>query len=211
MINELDNFKNAWKNLSEAELKKDFSASDLKKLVKKSSNSELAKIRRKLLLEWSIAIALSIFLVLFVRFINPNDTKYALLFIGVILAICFFPYINVIRLKLTSHTDLINYLSEFILRFDKLVKQYIRMATILIPVAGLGGFLLGFHSSASIEEWNNFFNAKNMLFVGFFVVLVSFAGYWVQGRYFKWIYGKNIQRLRDCLADLEQVEENDLL
>lgn len=208
MMDEFDALKTAWKTISDAESKKEYSAADLKKIVKKRSNNELYKIRRKLILEWGIAIALSAFLVLFIYLINPADTRYALLFIGLILAISFIPYVNVIKLKSSTHPNLKNYLHEFILRFDKLVKQYIRMATILIPVAGLGGFLLGFHSAASQVEWEGFFKMFNLLWVAVFVVIVSFGGHWIQGRYFKWIYGKNIQRLRDCLRDLEDVEEN---
>ncbi len=207
MINELDNLKNVWKTISEADSKKKYSAEDLKRIVKKRSNSELEKIRRKLIIEWTLAIALSVFLVLFIRFINPADTKYALLFIVVILALSFFPYLNVIRLNFSSHPDLKNYLGEFLARFDKLVQQYIRMAVILVPVAGLGGFLLGFHSSATPDEWDGFFTLTNLLFAFLTVAFVSVGGCWVQRRYFKWIYGKNLQRLRNCLRDLEEVEE----
>jgi len=210
MMNELDNFKNVWNTISEAKSHKDFSADDLKKIVKKSSNSELAKIRRKIIVEWGLTFVLSASLVFFIHQINPSDTVIALLFIFVILSLGFFPYISIIRLKFSNHYDLKNYLHEFILRFEKLVKQYSRMAAVLIPVVGLGGFLLGFHSAATIDEWNSFFKANNVILVSFIILFVSFVGYWVQTQYFNWIYGKNIQRLRDCLADLEDVDEMDL-
>jgi len=209
MTNELDNLKRAWQTISEAESKKDYSTDDLKRIVKKKSNNELVKIRRKIIFEWSMAIVLSVFLVLFIHFINPADTNYALLFIGVILAISFFPYLSILQLKFSNTTHLKDYLIDFIARFDKLVKQYIRMATILIPVAGLGGFLLGFHSAAGQDEWDGFFTILNLFLVVFFVGLVSLGGCWVQRRYFKWIYGKNIQRLRDCLTELEDVKESE--
>lgn len=206
-MDELDNLKDAWKTISESESKVEYSSSDLKKIVKKRSNNELAKIRRKLIVEWTIAIALSVFMVLFVRFINPDDTKYALLFISVILAVSFFPYINVIKLKFSNNTNLKDYLQEFISRFDKLIKQYIRMAAILVPIAGIGGFLLGLHSTAEQNDWNEFFTLWNLVGMTLFLIFISAMGCWVQRRYFKWIYGKNLQRLRDCLADLKEVEE----
>lgn len=207
MMNELDDLKNAWKTISEAGTKKEYSADDLKKIVKKKSNNELLKIKRKIIFEWTIAITLSLFLVLFIRFINPDDTKYALVFIGIILAISFYPYLKVLQFQNSNHPDLKKYLNEFLNRFDRLVKQYIQMATILIPVAGIGGFLLGYHSAASQADWLGFFKFINIVLLTLFVGLISFGGYWVQRRYFKWIYGKNIQRLRDCLIDLEEVEE----
>ncbi len=206
MMNDLDNLKSTWKTISDAGSKKGLSGDELRKIVNKRSNNELLKIRRKIIMEWSIAFVLSVMLVLIIHFINAGDTKYALMFIGLILAISFFPYLNVIRLNFTSHSDLKNYLNEFIVRFNKLVNQYIKMASIMIPVAGLGGFLLGVHSTSGQNEWNGFFNWQNMILLILFVSVISLAGYWVQHRYFKWIYGKNIQRLKDCLADLNEVE-----
>jgi hypothetical protein len=205
MMNDLDNLKDAWKSISEPGAVSAYSADELRRMVRKRSNNELSKIRRKIILEWSVAFLLSLFLVLFVRVINPADTKFALLFIGLILAVSFIPYVKVIRLKLANHPDLKSYLTLFIARFERLIKQYIRMAAFLIPIAGLGGFLLGFHSAAQ-EEWPVFFQKLNLILLLLFVALISFCGYWLQKRYFRWIYGKNIQRLRHCLDDLNEVE-----
>jgi hypothetical protein len=205
MMNDLDNLKDAWKTISQPGAMSAYSADELRRMVRKRSNNELSKIRRKIIMEWSVAFLLSLFLVLFVRVINPADTKFALLFIGVILAVSFIPYVKVIRLKLANHPDLKSYLTLFIDRFERLIKQYIRMAAFLIPIAGLGGFLLGFHSAAR-EDWPVFFQNFNLVLLLLFVAIISFCGYWLQKRYFRWIYGKNIQRLRQCLDDLNEVE-----
>ena len=79
------------------------------------------------------------------------------------------------------------------------------MAAFLIPIAGLGGFLLGFHSAAQ-EDWPVFFQNLNLILLLLFVAFISFCGYWLQKSYFRWIYGKNMQRLRQCLDDLNEVE-----
>ncbi len=205
MMNDLDNLKDAWKTISQSGAMSAYSTNELRLMVRKRSNNELSKIRRKIIMEWSVAFLLSLFLVLFVRVINPADTKYALLFIGVILAVSFIPYVKVIRLKLANHPDLKSYLTLFIDRFERLIKQYIRMAAFLIPIAGLGGFLLGFQSAAR-EDWPVFFQNFNIVLLLLFVAFISFCGYWLQKRYFRWIYGKNIQRLRQCLDDLNEVE-----
>ncbi|MGE4288845.1 MAG: hypothetical protein AB7E36_09160 [Salinivirgaceae bacterium] len=205
MMNDLDNLKDAWKTISKPGAMSAYSADELRRMVRKRSNNELSKIRRKIIMEWSVAFLLSLFLVLFVRVINPADTKFALLFIGVILGVSFIPYLKVIRLKLANHPDLKSYLTLFIERFERLIKQYIRMAAFLIPVAGLGGFLLGFHSAAR-QEWQEIIQGYNGLWLILFVGLISCCGYWIQKRYFRWIYGKNMQRLRQCLDDLNEME-----
>jgi hypothetical protein len=209
MMDELNELKHAWKTIAESRNVSEYSLDEIKKIVKGRSNNELLKIRRKIIIEWSLTLLLSLFLVLFIFFFNPNDTNAALLLVSLILAISFVPYIKVIRLKFSSHPYLKTYLTEFIHRFDRLIKQYMQMAAILMPIAGVGGFLLGIHSTATDADWQSMFNFLNLTIAFLIVLLVSFLGYWVQRRYFIWIYGKNIQRLRDCLNDLEEAEHHE--
>ncbi len=206
-MNELDDLRNAWKTISNQRSLKNYSADEIRRIVKGRSNNELSKIRRKIITEWSIALLLTMAMVLYVRFINPSDTTYALLFILVILAISFVPYYKIIRLKFSTHTDLKTYLTEFLKRFEKLVSQYIRMSVFLMPLAGLGGFILGFHSAASHIEWHELLKWMNLFYILGFLLLFSWGGYWLQRRYFSLIYGKNIHRLRECITDLEEAEE----
>jgi lysylphosphatidylglycerol synthetase-like protein (DUF2156 family) len=205
-INELDKLKHAWKTMADFRSNNEYSVEEIKKMVSGRSNNELSLIRRKIIIEWSMALLLSLFLVLFIYFFNPGDTRYALLLVLIILAVSFVPYLKVIRLKHSSHTNLKIYLAEFIFRFEKLIKQYIQMAAILMPIAGLGGFLLGLHSVANQSEWEVMFKLTNLVLVFLLVILISFVGYWMQKRYFAWIYGKNMERLRNCLKDLEEAD-----
>jgi len=206
MMDELNELKHAWKTIADSRNGCEYSLIEIKKIVKGRSNNELLKIRRKIIFEWSIALLLSLSLVLFIYFFNPNDTYLAVLLVSIILAISFVPYIKVLRLKFSSHPDLKTYLTEFIHRFERLIKQYIQMAALLMPIAGVGGFLLGIRSTALQINWNGLFQFKNLIIAFLIAVLVSLLGYWLQRRYFKWVYGKNIQRLRDCLNDLEEVD-----
>ncbi len=208
-MDELNNFKQAWRTISEAESEKEYSADDLKRIVKKRSNNELTKIRRKLIFEWSLAVFISMLLVIVIYIINPADTIYALLFIGLILGISFIPYFKVLRLRFSQYNDLKNHLTGFLDSFESLVSQYIKMSTILLPVAGLGGFLLGFHSTAGTDAFMALFTIKNILILLFSVAVISFIGHWLQRRYFNWIYGKNLERLRKCLHDLEEVQDTE--
>ncbi len=204
MISEIDNLKDAWKTISDVGSQKEYSADELKKIVKKQSNNELAKIRRKIIFEWTVALILSVFLVIFISSTKPADTIYALIFIVVIFGLSFVPYLNVIKLKFTSDTNLKNYLKEFVSRFDNLVKKYMRMAVILYPIAGFGGFLLGLHSKLSKDEWNSFFTSESIIWIIIILISISLLGCWIQKKYFNWLYGKNIDRLRDCLKNLEK-------
>lgn len=207
MTNELDNLKNAWKTISEADPVKDYSVDELKKIVKKKSNNELLKIRRKFILEWTLALALSAFIVIYVQFLNKENTIYALTFVAFILLVSILPYLNVLKVKSTSQSSLKVHLTEFIAGFEKLVSQYMKIATVLLPIAITGGVLLGTHSSIGHEEWISLFTIKRTVLLIIIIASLSFGSYLIQKRYFNWIYGKNLKRLKACLKDLEAVED----
>lgn len=207
MTNELDNLKNAWKTVSEVEQSKDYSADELQKIVKRKSNSELLKIRKKFIFEWIATIMLSIFIVLFVRFFNESDTTYAILFVLLVAGISLIPSIKIMRFIKTSNDSLKDFLIEYLASFDNLMKQYIKMAAFLLPVTIVGGILLGTHASMPESEWNTFFGFRTVSIIALIVLILSVGSYWLQKRYFNWVYGKNLKRLKACLAELELVEE----
>lgn len=206
-MDELNNLKQAWQAFSDVNKQKQYSAEELQQIVKKKSNSELQKIQRKLLFEWGLAILVAVAMVVVVSIIKPADIIYALLFVGLILGVSFIPYYKILVFRLNQNQDLKNHLNSFIQSFENLVRQYVRMSAFLLPFAIAGGFLLGFHSSADHDTWLLFFNAKNISILVATIILISFAGYYIQRKYFNWVYGKNIQRLNDCLSDLEEVDE----
>ena len=112
MNNNMDNLKDAWKKITERGNQKEYSSAELQKIVRKKSNNELMKIRRKFILEWASAIVLSLFIIVFIQIVNKSDTLFALIFVGVILIISFFPYINIVRVKSENNTDLKSHLSR---------------------------------------------------------------------------------------------------
>lgn len=207
MSNNMDNLKNAWKTITESGYRKEYSSGELMKIVRKKSNNELTKIRRKLIIEWALSIILSLFIVVFIKIVNNGDTIYALTFVGLILIASFFPYLNIMRIKSDSQSDLKSYLKEFIGGFERLIDQYLKIATILMPITVAGGTLLGVHSSLSADEWSHFFETEIIIILVFLVGFLSFGAYWFLKKYFGWNYGKNLKRLKDCLADLEKANE----
>lgn len=201
-MDELNDIKQAWQAFSNVSNKKQYSTEELHNIVRKKSNNELQKIQRKLLLEWGVAIFISALMVVMVGINKPSDILYALIFVGVILSVSFIPYYKIVVFKYHQNQDLKSHLSGFINAFERLVNQYIRMSTILVPFAGLGGFLLGFHSTAGQDVWQVFFSLKFITILVGAVLAISFGGNWFQRRYFTWVYGKNIERLKNSLADL---------
>jgi hypothetical protein len=205
-MNDLDDLKQSWKTISESRGNKEYSPQELLLIVKRKSNNELHRIRRKLLTEWSSAIILSVLLFFYIGYLNPNDAIFAGVFLLIILAISFVPYINLIRLNIAHYSDLRSHLKELIERYEKLVSEYTRLSFVMIPIGVLGGFAFGYHSNGSEFGWDDLFEWKKIILLIVVLVSVAFAGCYFQKKYFKWFYGKNMERIKKCIADLEEAE-----
>lgn len=206
-MDELDNLKDAWKTLSDAQRSKQYSQTELMQLVKRKSNNELLKIRRKLLLEWTMVLVLSVLLVLYIGWLNPSDALFAVIFLLIILIVSFVPYLNLIRFKMIHYTNLRSHLTEFIARYDKMVSDYTKISFVTIPVGVLGGFAFGYHSHGSRYGWSDLFEAKKFILLLVLLVLISIGGCYLQKSYFKWFYGRNLNRIKQCLSELDEVEQ----
>ena len=206
MMNELDNYKNAWKTIAETELKKEYSVDDLKKIVKKRSNSELSKIRRKLIFEWALSLVLSVFLVAYMNFVNPSETRFAIAFVIVVFVVSFAPYMRILKFQLSQNSDLRTYLKGFLDAFNTMINQYVKLSVFLIPIASIGAFILGAQIGFDMESWAELFAAVNFIWLILSLFFIGVASYWIPRKYFKLIYGKNIKRLENCLSDLEEAE-----
>ncbi len=207
MMDELDNLKEAWKTLSDAQRDKQYSQNELMQLVKRKSNNELLRIRRKLLLEWTMVMVLSVFLVLYIGWLNPSDALFAVIFLLVILGVGFVPYLNLIRFKMVHYTDLRSHLTELITRYDKMVSEYTRMSFVTIPIGVLGGFAFGFHSHGSRYGWSDLFEAKKFILLIALLVIISLGGCYLQKSYFRWLYGRNLNRIKQCIVELDEAEQ----
>jgi hypothetical protein len=206
MMDELDNLKSAWKNFGNVSTGHAYSIDQLKAMVKKRSGNELVKIKRKIILEWSVAIILSVVMVMVIRYCNKADTLYAVILMALILGISVVPYVRIFRFKFHQIDDLRSYLTRFLNGYELLVTQYIKLSAVLMPLAGGGGLLLGVHCTSTPEEWHNLFTVINLGWFTVFLAVIGFIGHWAQKRYFNLIYGGNIKRLRLCLAELDPDE-----
>ena len=65
--NRLEEIKSSWQGLSKDNLKKDVSAGDVRKMIRKKSKGELTKIKRKLLIETILSAGLLPFMLVYIH------------------------------------------------------------------------------------------------------------------------------------------------
>lgn len=206
-MDELNSLKNAWSEIANSNDFKEYTSEELARIVRKRSKNELTKIKRKLFFESGFGLTLAIILVFVVKILNPSDTLYAILFLLSLIGVSFVPYYKVLKLNQTQNPSLKKQLSQTITNFDKLIKQYIRLSTILLPLASLGGFLLGTRTTISQEQWLSFFNATRLLIIAAALILLALLGQWLLKKYFHILYGQNISRLKNCLKELDELNQ----
>lgn len=205
MIDELDKLKEAWIVASEGSGNYSFDA--IRKMVKKRSRNELLNIRRKFIVEWAVSVLLSICFVLYVHSIDPSKTLISVIYIALVLGISLIPYLKIMRFSFRQNEDLKTHLKLFINQFDQLVAQYIKMYVFLIPIAIFGAYMLGFVIGVNRGVETYQFQISDVIIGLTIMGLMSLFGYLILKRYFNWIYGKNIRRLKKCLSELEEVDD----
>jgi len=206
-MSEFEQIKNVWKMMSDSTTGKRYSNDELARMVKRQSKNELDLIRRKIIIEWTLALIIAISIVIVVDLNNPGDKKYAIAMVVFLLIVSFVPYFKVVRMRSYQYGNLKEYLTQYLNNFNRLIHQYVVMSIFLIPIAVGGGFLLGFHSTTSFYDWSQLLKPSVLIISIVLFVGISVLGNWMQRKYFRWIYGKNLDRLSACLNELNQVEE----
>lgn len=203
MMDELNHLKKIWNQVSDTKAPK-LSSDELRKIVRGRSNSEVEKIRRKLRSELATTIVLSFIIVGIVYWYKPQDTIYGVILVLVSMAVSIRYYRSLFKMKFCQGEELLSYLKMFVSNFESLIAQYNQRSMFMFPFAAAGGFLLG-RSIVDGNEWSAFFTTTNIIYLAVVVVIISVLGYQIQKRYFRWIYGKNIERLRNLIIELEQI------
>ncbi len=203
MIDELDKFKDVWQALSQSNLNKNYSREELNKIVRRQSRNEIAKIRRKFMLEGSLSLFLAGIFVAFVGYFDTSILIYAIGLIVILLVVGLLPNIKMLRRKTVPQQNLKQYLEDYIQSFEKLISRYVQMIVYLIPLAACGAYIIGFYLGLTHSSEFRKPGFYDYTFGIAIVAGLTALGYALLKRYYHWIYGKNMARLKQCLTDLE--------
>jgi hypothetical protein len=115
----LEQIKNSWQELSIDRLKKDVSAGEVRKMIRKKSKGELTKIKRKLLIETILsAVLLPVMLV----YIHRMDSVFAYItdvFLIIYFGALAFPTMRILRIGRLKNQETIIFLRKFVYHFQK--------------------------------------------------------------------------------------------
>jgi len=214
--NRLEDIKTSWQELSKDKLKKDVSAGDVRKMIRKKSKGELTKIKRKLLIESVLSVILLPFMLIY---IHRMDSVFAYMtdaFLIIYFAALIFPTMRIMRIGKLKNQETIVFLRKFVFHFRKAVRTGAIILIVLFPIYFLASFVMGFikgYESAGSGATFDFSTLSNLdgstIIIGIAIIalLILITGFlFLIKLYYMLMYGKHVRNLKSFLADLERHE-----
>lgn len=210
----LDAFKNELKERLEEEAQQaSKSQSDHAQMLRKRTNSLLARLIRSLQIELFFAIVLGLAGIV-VTITTPTAlsriTGIGIFIICLIIGLYCIPIYRKLHSLLRENADLRNMLNESIAVTSRFLTFYIWYTIAMVPV----GAVLGFISGADDSDDTNLLEALHLDVeptLAAIVFLVVFAGLmgWFAWWYITKMYSRHLKALRQCLVELDEQAETD--
>jgi len=206
---ELDELKDIWQKNAPTQPKNE---AELAMMLKGSSNSVVAKLKKSVWFELSFTIVAGIGLLIYALTLPSGALKWTAVSIIILFVAYSFYYIKKLMLLNKFDSGAVN-LKETLVRLVNSLTAYLRFYkrsyAILYPVY----FLLGLLFTAIERGTDNFIRAVSStssiiwlttLCICFFVISTWFTSW-----YLRKLYGNHIDKLKSMLDELNQLEKGD--
>lgn len=187
---------------------KDVSGDDLKQILRKRSKSAIHKMKRNLMIEITLMVLIYAYAVIQYDKLMP---KLQWLIIGI--EVMYLVYFG-IKYRLLSRmehpaSEVRSSLQKQLNSLDNLLRFYLWSGLLLVPMAALASFWIGYTYSAPAE-----FTRDNslLLITSFVILLVSILLciplYFFTKWYIRKLYGCHIEKLKEMMNELSEEGEN---
>ena len=210
---ELENLKDIWKQQIQPTIdKQNIEKSEIERLLKGRSTSILEKLKRNLLFE----IALFGFCLLLVSAVPFyfNSTPVTILCL-IAVAVIFIPYLiyyikkyNELKRFSVFHNDIKTSLQSLILQLEKFLKIYFYGSLFISPFAVFISALACLYEMKALGYLLYFdeFSKPTLAMILSFALLFTLLSYPILKWYLRKLYGQHLEKLKDCLIELEEAE-----
>lgn len=194
---ELENMKNAWQSLSNADLKKDIDKDAIEKMMRSKSKSELNKLILTFVIELLVSIPIIIVGMAWIRHLGSTSDYVWVFDVFMVGAVVFLliPMRRFLKLGKFREQSTVVYLEKLTSIFDQVIKTVLNFSRVFIAVSFPIGMLLG--GLDVHEEWMIFI--ISMLICMPFYFGLMFLLKW----YYRFFYGRRIARMKEYLRELK--------
>lgn len=210
---ELERLKNIWSSNIEDDIgKQTIEQEKIRALLSKKSTSIIDKLRKNLLGE---IIMFCVCLVLVACVPIYLQTKEVVLICALIIALIFIPYLiyylkkyNELKRFFSYNQNIKSNLQLLISQLEKYLNIYFWGSLLLTPISG---FLLGFAILYEMKAlgfliYFDAFSSANLSLILSFALLLTLLSYPLMKWYIRKLYGQHLEKLKDCLRELEEME-----
>lgn len=204
MNNELDDMKNLWQGSPAPQNL--LSAQDIERMLTKRSQNALQSIRNSILLELVIAVILCLWLLYAAIQANSFAERFAMLQLAFLISPCFIFYVLALKnlhKGISLRGSLHDMLKESVQFWQTALRVYFWGGVLLLPVVFMA--MLGWRQQLYGLDNALFFtgNPMQMLLKALISWVVISAIVWGMIRV---SYGKYVNKLKQCLAEMERAE-----
>lgn len=209
---ELDDLKNIWsKNITNDVVKNNLEQEQIRLLLKNKSNDIIEKIRKNVLIEIVLFfVCLCIITMVTIYFNNKEVTVLS----GIVIGFIFIPYLfyyikkyREIKNNLFYHQDIKTNLQNMIVLLQKYLNIYFYGSLLLTPITGvLSGYAILYEMKAlGFLLYFDMFNKAVFIGILAFAALLSLLSYPLMKWYIHKLYGQHLEKLKDCLNELNTI------
>lgn len=198
---DLDNMKQAWQSLSTAGLRNEVSQSQIAKMIRKKSKSQLNKLILTFVIECLVNLLVIAYFVWYAHQEFATSSQWIYDIFIVVMLICYIlPILKLFKLGKFSDQPTINYLDKLISTFDRVFKTIRTVYKVCLLVAFPIGVLMGFANADFKMDGHGVmvFVVMLLIYIPFYLGIVHFIKW-----YYNYFYMRRINKMRTYAQELK--------
>lgn len=210
---ELDDLRHIWKDKIDSNIDNQHMEQEkIRALLNRKSTNIIDKLRKNLLLE----IAMFCFCLLLIACVPVYfKSKEVTLLCVIVITVIFIPYLIYYLKKYREFRQFFSYnqnikssLKALIAQLEKYLKIYFWGSLLLTPISGfLSGFAILYEMKAlGFLLYFDVFSSATLSMILSFALLLTLISYPIMKWYIRKLYGQHLEKLKDCLKELEEFE-----
>ena len=210
---DLDDLKHIWKDKIDTTIDKQHMEQEkIRELLNRKSSNIIDRLRKNLLIEICLFFICLLLIACVPFYFHSNEVTILCL---IVIALIFTPYLIYYIKKYRELKKFFSYnssikasLQALILQLEKYLHFYFWGSLLLTPVSVfLSGFVILYEMKAlGYLLYFDIFNFSILSMLLSFALMLTLISYPIMKWYIRKLYGQHLEKLRDCLKELEEIE-----
>ena len=210
---DLDDLKHIWKDKIDTTIDKQHMEQEkIRELLNRKSSNIIDRLRKNLLMEICLFVICLLLIACVPFYFHSNEVTILCL---IVIALIFTPYLIYYIKKYRELKKFFSYnssikasLQALILQLEKYLHFYFWGSLLLTPVSVfLSGFVILYEMKAlGYLLYFDIFNFSILSMLLSFALMLTLISYPIMKWYIRKLYGQHLEKLRDCLKELEEIE-----